>query len=175
MNRAEKEAEVSMLREELVKAEGMVLTSVKGLNMAQVSDLRRRLHEAGVKYRVVKNTLAKKALEGSDLAVLHKDFKGETAVAWSVDDAISPFKVTQKFKTDVEKFEIKAGYNAGNRMDASGVEAMSKLPSLDELRAQLLGVIQAVPAKLLSQINAPAQHVVGVLQAKVDEDEKKAA
>ena len=174
MNRAEKEAEVALLRTELLDAEGLVLTSVKGLDMAEVSDLRRRLHLAGVKYRVVKNTLAKKALEGSDLAVLDGDFKAETAIAWSNDDAVSPFKITRNFKDDVEKFTIKAGYNAGKRLDEDGVKAMSKLPSLDELRAQILGTIQGVPAKLLSQINAPAQNIAGILSAKVEEDKKAA-
>ena len=174
MNRAQKEAEVALLREELASAQGVVLTSVKGLSMAEVTDLRRRLHEGGVKYRVVKNTLAKLAIQGSDMEVMNDDFKTETAVAWSSDDAVAPFKITMNFKDDVEKFTIKAGYNAGKRLDEDGVKAMSKLPSLDELRAKILGVIQGVPAKLLSQINAPAQHVVGVLQAKVDEDKKAA-
>lgn len=174
MNRAEKEAEVALLRAELADAESVVLTSLKGLNVAQVTDLRARFQKAGVKYRVVKNTLARKAVEGSALEVLSKDFKTETAVAWSKDDAVTPFKVTMNFKKDVEKFEVRCGYNAGKRLDAAGVDAMSNLPSLEELRARLLGVIQAVPAKLLAQINAPAQHIAGVLQAKVDEDKKAA-
>ena len=174
MNRAEKEAEVAVLREAFIDAEGLVLTSVKGLTMTEVSDLRRRLQAAGVSYKVVKNTLARKALEGSDLAVLHEDFKGETAVAWSKDDVISPAKVVMNYKADNEKFSVKAGYNAGQRLDSKGVEALSKLPSLEELKAQLLGVIQAVPAKLLAQVNAPGQHIAGVLQAKVDKDKEAA-
>jgi large subunit ribosomal protein L10 len=174
MNRAEKEAEVAFLREALQRVESVVLASVKGLNMTQVTDLRRRLQQAGVKMRVVKNTLAKKAIEGSDLAALQGDFKGETAIVWSNDDAVSPAKVTQSFKKDCEKFAIKAGFTGGQRLDQAGVETLSKLPSLDELRAQLLGTIKAVPAKLLAQVQAPAQQIVGVLQAKVDK-EKEAA
>ncbi len=174
MNRDEKEKEVAFLRGELVDAESVVLTSLKGLNMADISDLRARFHKEGISYRVVKNTLAKKAIEGSDLSVLNGDFKGETAVAWSKDDPVGPAKVTVNFKKENEKFTVKAGYQAGKRLDAAGVEALSKMPSLDELRAQLLGLFQAVPAKLLAQINAPAQNLVGVLQAKNDKDKEAA-
>lgn len=174
MNRAEKEQEVGFLRDALKGVEGLVLTSLKGLTVEQVTDLRRRLHDAGVSYRVVKNTLAKKAIEGTDLAVLDKDFKAETAIAWSNTDAVAPAKVVAKFKEDVEKFSIKAGYNAGQRLDEAAVDALAKLPSLDELRSKLLGLMQAVPAKLVRQINTPAQQVAGVLNARVNK-EKDAA
>lgn len=174
MNRAEKEQEVGFLRDALKGVEGLVLTSLKGLTVEQVTDLRRRLHDAGVSYRVVKNTLAKKAIEGTDLSVLEQDFKAETAIAWSNTDAVAPAKVVAKFKEDVEKFSIKAGFNAGQRLDEAAVDALSKLPSLDELRSTLLGLMQAVPTKLVRQINTPAQQVAGVLNARVNK-EKDAA
>lgn len=175
MNRAEKEQEVSFLRDSLKGVEAVVLTSLKGLTVGQVTELRRRLHDAGVSYQVVKNTLAKKAFEGSDLSVLASDFKGETAMAWSNTDAVAPAKVIMKFKEENEKFSVKCGYNAGQRLDAAAVDALSKLPSLDELRSKLLGLFQAVPAKLVRQINAPAQQVAGVLHARVSKEEKEAA
>lgn len=174
MNRAEKEQEVGFLRDALQQVEGLVLTSLKGLTVEQVTDLRRRLHDAGVSYRVVKNTLAKKAIEGSDLSVLSKDFKDETAIAWSNTDAVAPAKVLMKFKGEIEKFSVKCGFNAGQRLDQGAVDALSKLPSLDELRSQLLGVMQAVPAKLVRQINAPGQQVAAVIHARVSK-EKDAA
>lgn len=174
MNRADKEKEVAFLREALKDAQGLVLTSIKGLTVAEVTDLRRQLHDAGVSYQVVKNTLAKKALEGTDMSVLAGDFKAETAVAWSNTDAVSPAKVLIKFKKDVDKLGIKAGYNAGQRLDDKAVEALSKLPSLEELRSQLLGVMQAVPQKLVQQLNAPASSLARVMQARVDK-EKDAA
>ena len=77
-------------------------------------------------------------------------------------------------KKELEKFVIKAGFQGGHRLDAGGVDALSKMPTMAELRAQLLGVINGVPAKLLAQLNAPAQHLVGVVQAKKDKDEKAA-
>jgi large subunit ribosomal protein L10 len=174
MNRAQKEEQVAFIKDALSDVEGLVLSSVKGLTVTEVSDLRKRLHDAGIEYRVIKNTLARKAIAGSELDVLAGDFKEETAIAWSKDDPVGPAKVLVNFRKDCEKFTIKAGFNAGQRLDANGVEALSKMPSLEELRSRLLGVIQAVPAKLLAQINAPAQNIVGIVQAKKEEDEKAA-
>jgi len=175
MRRSEKEEQIAFLKEALTDVAGLVLTSVKGLTVSEVSELRKKAHEAGIHFKVIKNTLAKKAAEGTPMDVLAGDYKGETAIAWSTDDAVAPFKVTAEFKKELEKFTIKAGYSDGARLDEAGVEALSKLPSLPELRAQLLGTLQAVPGKLLAQIQAPAQQIAGVLQAKVDKDEKEAA
>lgn len=174
MNRAQKEEQLAFLKEALSDVKGIVLTSVKGLSVSEVSELRRQLHDAGLHYKVVKNTLAKKALEGTDLSVLSDDFKAETAIAWSNTDAITPAKVIVKFKKDVDKFTIKAGFATGERLDADGVETLSKLPSLDELRSKILGLLQAVPTKLVQQINAPAQNIVGVVSARKEKLEEAA-
>lgn len=174
MNKSEKGEQLEFLKKTFGKVETMVLTSVQGLTVAEVSDLRRQLHDAGVQYRVVKNTLARKATEGTPLAVVAKDFKEVTAIAWSDSDPVGPAKVIHNFKKANEKFVVRAGYNAGMRLDAEGVKALADMPSIEELRARLLGVINAVAAKLLAQVNAPAQHVVGVLQAKHDQDSKAA-
>jgi large subunit ribosomal protein L10 len=170
----EKVEQLTFLKNAFKKVESAVLTSVQGLTVAEVSDLRRRLHDAGVHYRVVKNTLAKKAIAGTPLEAVAKDFKTVTAVAWSESDPVGPAKVITGFKKDLEKFVIKAGYQGGVRLDQKGVEALAKMPSMEELRAQLLGVLNAMPSKLLGQLNAPAQHVVGVIQAKHDKDSKAA-
>jgi large subunit ribosomal protein L10 len=154
--------------------ESAVLTSVQGLTVAEVSDLRRRLHDAGIQYRVVKNTLAKKAIKGTPLEVVSEDFKQVTAVAWHPTDPVGPAKILSEFKKSLEKFIIKAGFQGGVRLDKAGVDALSKMPSMDELRAQLLGTLNALPSKLLAQINAPAQHLVGVVEAKRAKDEKGA-
>ncbi|MCC7071596.1 MAG: 50S ribosomal protein L10 [Deltaproteobacteria bacterium] len=170
----EKVDELGFLKDAFKKVEVAILASVQGLTVAEVSELRRKLHDAGVKFRVVKNTLAKKAIKGTPLEVITDDFKQVTAVAWHDSDPVGPAKVLTAFKKGLEKFVIKAGFQGGLRLDANGIEALSKLPTMDELRAQLLGTINAVPAKLLAQLNAPAQHVVGVIQAKKDKDEKAA-
>ena len=170
----EKVDQLTFLKDAFKKVESAVLTSVQGLSVAEVSDLRRKLHDAGVHYRVVKNTLAKKAVTGTPLEAVAGDFKTVTAVAWSESDPVAPAKVISDFKKSLDKFIVKAGYQGGLRLDQKGVEALAKMPSMDELRAQLLGVVNAMPAKLLAQINAPAQHLAGVMQAKHDKDSKAA-
>jgi large subunit ribosomal protein L10 len=167
--------ELAFLKDAFKNVQAAVLTSVQGLTVDEVSTLRRKLHDAGVKFRVVKNTLAKKAIKGTPLEVISNDFKQVTAVAWHDSDPVAPAKVISEFKKGLEKFVVKAGYQGGQRLDTAGIDALSKMPSMDELRATLLGTLNALPSKLLAQINAPAQHLVGVLQAKHDEDQKKAA
>jgi len=174
-DRATKEEQLAFLKGEFKEVASMILTSVQGLNASEVDSLRRKLHDAGVNYRVVKNTLAKKATEGTALAVIANDFREVTAIAWHKTDPVAPAKAIAEFKKGLEKFKVKAGYQGGLRLDEEGIKALATMPSLDELRAQLLGTINGVASKLLAQVNAPAQHVVGVLQAKHDEDEKKAA
>jgi len=145
------------------------LTNIEGLNASDISNLRRGLHDANVGFKVVKNKLARKALADTSAQVLFDDFVGSTAVAYS-DDVIAPAKILVKFEKDMEKLELKAGFSAGTRLSVEGIKALAKLPSLDELRAQLLGVILAPASRLLAQINAPASNLVGVLQAKMDKD-----
>lgn len=174
-DRATKEEQLAFLKNEFKEVASVILTSVQGLNAAEVDGLRRALHGAGVNFRVVKNTLAKKATDGTPLSVIANDFKQVTAIAWHKTDPVAPAKAVAEFKKGLEKFQVKAGYQGGLRLDEAGVKALASMPSLDELRAQLLGTINGVAGKLLAQINAPAQHVVGVLQAKHDDDQKKAA
>src|SRR5581483_4434591 len=140
----EKVDQLTFLKDAFKKVESAVLTSVQGLTVAEVSDLRRRLHDAGVHYRVVKNTLAKKAIAGTPLEAVAKDFKTVTAVAWSENDPVTPAKVITEFKKGLEKFIAKAGSQGGIRLDQKGVETLAKMPSMDEIRAQMLGVINAM-------------------------------
>lgn len=172
MERTDKEEQIEFLKGVFGSAESIVLTSVQGLDAAQVSTLRRQLHEAGVGFKVIKNKLARIAADSTPVKALFEDFANSTAIAWSDKDAVAPAKVLVKYQEGCEKFEIKAGFNAGARLDLAKVKAFAALPGLDELRAQLLGAINGVPAKLLAQINAPASHVVGVIQAKVDKDKE---
>lgn len=174
MNKAQKQEHIDFLKSVFANVESMVLASLEGLDAAAVTDLRRRAHEAGVQIKVVKNKLAAIVARDVNAGDLAGDFVGSTAIAWSNTDAVVPAKILVKFAKEQDKFKIKSGFNAGRRLDATSVKALSELPSLEELRARLLGVMQAVPAKLLAQVNAPATHVVGVLQAKVDQ-EKAAA
>ena len=171
MNKELKQEQISFVSDVIGGSEGIVLAGIEGLNATQVSELRRGLHNAGVGFRVVKNKLARIAIAETVAKVLHGDFAGSTAIAWSRDNPVAPAKVLVKFAKDIEKLVIKSGFSSKERLDVDGVTALSKLPSLEELRAQLLGLFAAPASQLLAQINAPATHVVGVLKAKVDKEE----
>jgi large subunit ribosomal protein L10 len=172
MIKVTKEEHISFVKDLFAKAECLVLTNIEGLNATEVSNLRRGLHDANIGFKVIKNKLARKALAETSAKVMFDDFVGSTAVAWSNDDVVAPAKILMKFTKEIEKLKLKAGFNANARIDIEGVKALSLLPNLDELRAQMLGLFNAPAAKLLAQINAPASNFIGVLQAKIDKDKE---
>lgn len=174
MDKATKQEQILFVKNLFANAECVVLANIEGLKAAEVSDLRRGLHNSQIGFKVIKNKLARKALADTSAKVLFDDFAGSTAIAWSDDNPVTPAKLLVKFDKDLEKLQLKAGFNCDARLSVEEIKALSELPSLDELRAQLLGLFTASAAKLLSQINAPASHVVGVLQAKMDKDKENA-
>lgn len=172
MIKVTKEEHISFVKDLFAKAESLVLANIEGLKASEVSSLRRGLHDANIGFKVIKNKLARKALADTSAQVMFDDFVGGTAVAWSNEDAVAPAKILVKFSKEMEKLQLKAGFNSNARLDINGVKALSMLPNLDELRAQMLGLFNAPAAKLLAQINAPASHIVGVMQAKMDKDKE---
>lgn len=170
MDKPLKQEQIAFLKNLLSKSECMILANVEGLNAANMAQLRAGLHKENVGFRVVKNKLARLAFADSKAKVLHDDFVGSTAIAWSEDNPVAPAKVLVKFEKEFEKLTLKSGFNSDTRIDVSKINALSKLPSLDELRAQLLGLFNAPAGRLLAQINAPASNMVGVLQAHVDKE-----
>jgi large subunit ribosomal protein L10 len=173
--KTEKAEQVKELTEKFAGIAGAVLTGVSGLTVAEATMLRRKLKDAGVQYRVVKNTLAKLAAQGSDLKVVSDLFVGPTAVAWHLSDPTAPARALVEVRRDLEKLQIKGGYLSGKKLELAEVEALAALPTLPELRSQLLGTILAPAQRLLAQINAPAQNLVGVFQAWKEKQEKEAA
>lgn len=170
MDKALKQEQISFVKDLVANAECLVLTGIEGLNAAQVSELRRGLRESNVNFKVIKNKLARIALADTPASVLSGDFVGSTAVAWSNDNPVMPAKILAKFDKDFEKLQLKAGFSSKARLDVEGIMALAKLPSYEELRAQLLGVFSAPASQLLAQVNAVASNLVGVLQAKIDKD-----
>jgi len=165
VEKSEKVTQLAELTKEFSTVAGAVLTGVAGLTVAESTSLRRKFHDAGVHYRVVKNTLARKAAEQGDMKVIADLFVGPTAIAWHTDDPTAAARVALKAKEELEKLEVKGGFLGGNKLDAAGIKAVASLPTLPELRSLLLGTIQGVAAKLLAQLNAPAQNIVGVVAA----------
>jgi large subunit ribosomal protein L10 len=166
LKRQEKATLVGALQGEFGKTPHAVLVDFRGISVPAVTDFRRRVRKAGSKYRVVKNTLAQRALEGTPLAPLKDRFAQTTGIAYCADDPVALAKVIVDFSKDHPQIVVKAGLVSGSQiLDAEGVKALSTMPGLPELRSRLLGVLQAPAAKLVRLLNTPAEQMVRVLQA----------
>ena len=169
MNRTEKEQFVADLRAELLEAKSVILASHKGIEVNKVNELRSEFRKQNVTYRVVKNTLARIAISGTEMEDLHQYFIGPIAIAYSTEDAVAPAKVMKAFAKDVEAYEMRAGYMDGSVFDETGVKRLADMPSKDELRAKFLGILQGVPSKFLRTLNAAPQQFLMVLKAKAEQ------
>jgi large subunit ribosomal protein L10 len=151
------------------KSKLVILTDFKGLDVASVSDLRRKLKEAGVEYKVVKNTLMARASQDTPVAVMADHFKGPGAVAISYQDPVAPAKILTKFADDSKKLEIRAAVLNGKLIDANGVKALSALPSREVLLGQLLSVMVGVPTSAVRVLAGVPRALVNVLSALKDQ------
>ena len=164
MEREKKEALVAELRQTFDENELLVITHQSGLTVAEASDLRRQMREAGARFKVTKNRLVKLALKGTKFEHLTDDFSGPTAIAVSVDP-VAAAKVAVGFADKNDKLTIVAGALGEKNLDIQSVKALAKLPSLDELRAKIIGVLQAPAGKLASVTQAPAGQLARVFNA----------
>jgi large subunit ribosomal protein L10 len=163
VNRAEKDQEISELRESLLAAPFLVLYDYRGSNVPQVESLRKAVGAAGLKYRVVKNTLCQKAIEGTDLEPLSGRFTGMTGVLFSGEDASATAKLVKAQLRENAVFVVRAGFFDGTVLDQKGVEGVADLPSREQLLANLLATLQAGPRQVLNVLQAPARDLVYVL------------
>lgn len=165
MNRSDKEELVTQVREKLMQAKSIVVTQQSGLTVAEVTDLRRQMRAAGAEFKVLKNTLAKIAVTGTPLEGISEMLEGPTALAFSSSDAVAAVKVASKFANSNQKLKLVGGFLDGQVIDANAVDAVAKLPSLDELRAKILGVLVAPATKLAVLAKEPASRVARVIGA----------
>jgi large subunit ribosomal protein L10 len=142
----------------------VVVAHYSGLTVAQMQNLRRQMKQAGASVKVAKNRLAKIALDGTDVASIAPLLKGPTLIATSSDPVAAP-KVAVDFARTNEKFVILGGAMGKTALNPDGVKALASLPSLDELRAKIVGLIQAPATKIAQLLNAPAAKVARVVQA----------
>ena len=170
MDRSQKSSVVSSLHERLSGTTLVVITRQSGLTVAESTDLRRRMVKAGAGYKVTKNRLARLALEGTKFAELAPMFTGPTAIALS-DDPVAAAKVAVEFAKTNEKLEIVGGALNGQMLDASGIKSLATLPSLDELRAKLIGMLQTPATRVATVLQAPAGQLARLLRAKADKGE----
>lgn len=164
MNKQEKEEIVAWFNGELSSAEAIVITRQKGLTVAQVSDLRGKARKSGTGYKVMKNTLARIALKGTKFEGLADKFEGPTAVAYS-KDPVAAAKVVVEFANSNDKIEVVAGAMGDKILSVAEVKALATLPSLDQLRGKIIGLIQAPAQKIASIVQAPAAQVARVISA----------
>jgi len=150
-----KQPVIAEISELLNGASSAVVVDYRGLTVAQDTDLRRQLREAGIAYKVYKNTMIKRAAEGTDFAALEPSLAGPTALAVSKDDATAPARVLAKFAKTANKLEIKGGIVEGSYYDAAGMQVISSIPAREELLGRLLGSMQSPItnfARVLNQI-----------------------
>jgi large subunit ribosomal protein L10 len=164
VERAAKAAQVTELKEVFKTTNTVVVAHYAGLTVAQMQVLRKQARQAGTTVKVAKNRLAKIALEGSDVASIGSLLKGPTVIAFS-NDPVGASKVAVDFAKAHEKFVILGGAMGKTALDANGVKALAALPSLDELRAKLVGLLMAPATKIAQLANAPAAKVARVVQA----------
>lgn len=173
MDRDEKKEFVESLNRLFSEVSVVVVTRNHGLTVAQVTNLRERMKGAGARYKVAKNRLARIALEGTPFASISDMLVGPTAIATSADP-VAAAKIAVEFAKTTDKFEIVGAAMGPQLLDASGVKALAELPSLDELRAKLLGVLKAPATKIAQVTTAPAAKLARVFAAYGDPDRQAA-
>jgi len=174
LDRAAKSELVASLGQVFKSTQVVVVAHYSGLTVSQMQTLRRQMKQAGASVKVAKNRLAKIALEGSEVASIAPLLKGPALIAFSGDPVAAP-KVAVDFARAHERFVILGGAMGKTALDTNGVRALAALPSLDELRAKLIGLIQAPATKIAQVVTAPAAKVARVVQAYASKSEDAAA
>jgi large subunit ribosomal protein L10 len=170
----EKKRIAENLRERFEKSTIVILTDYKGLDVASMNALRRKLREANTEYQVAKNSLLVRASEGNDVTLIKDQFKGPSAIALSYDDPVAPAKVLTDFAKENKKFEIKVGVLNGKIVDFNGIKALSSLPSREILLAQVLSTMNAVPTALVTALSDVPRRMVNLIQALKEKKEAEA-
>jgi large subunit ribosomal protein L10 len=164
MDRTQKAEAVKSLNGLLAGAGAVIVAHYSGMTVAQMGDLRSRLRKAGASFKVAKNRLAVRALEGTNAAGISDLFKGPTGIAYSADPVAAP-KVLVAYAKENAKFKILGGVAVGSVLDPEGVKALAELPSLDQLRGKIIGLLQAPATKIAGVLQAPAGQLARVLSA----------
>ena len=165
MKRSEKKDFVSELKEELKNSSSVIVSQYSGLTVKETEDLRKEMRENGAKFKVTKNRLTKLAIADTQFKDISDLFKGPTAVAYS-SDPVAPAKVSVTFEKRFDKYKIIGGGYNGEKIDKNKINFLAELPSLDELRGKLIGLISAPAQKIASLSKEPAGQIARLLSAK---------
>jgi len=169
VDRAEKKEAVASLHDVFTTTSVVVVAQYSGLTVAQMQRLRKQMKAAGASVQVAKNRLAQIALKGTDVASISPLLKGPTLIAYSADP-VAAAKAAVAFAKDHDKFVVLGGAMGTTALDLKGVQALATLPSLDELRAKIIGLVSAPATKLAQLVNAPAAKVARVISAYASKD-----
>ncbi|MFV0643926.1 MAG: 50S ribosomal protein L10 [Sphingomonadaceae bacterium] len=164
MDRSQKADAVAQLNAVFNEVGVVVVTRNLGMSVAQSTELRQKVREAGASYKVAKNRLARLALKETSYEGLEEYLSGPTALAWS-EDPVAAAKAVVDFAKTTDKIEIVGGSMGGQMLDDAGVKALASMPSLDELRGKLVGLINAPATKIAQVVNAPAAKLARVFGA----------
>lgn len=170
MERAQKRQVVSDLNDVFNSTSSIVVAHYSGLNVADMNDLRARMREAGATFKVTKNRLTKLALDGTPYSQIAPLFTGPTAIAYS-DDLVAPAKVVVEFGKKNEFLVVLGGAMGTTQLDVDEVKALAALPSLDESRGTLIGLLNAPATKIAGVLQAPAAQLARVMAAQGAKDE----
>ena len=170
VERAEKREFVTWLNGVFKTAGSVVVARYDGLSVAQMSELRSKMREAGGTVKVAKNRLAKIALQGTESEGISNLFRGQTVIAYS-DDPVTAPKVAVEFSRDNERLVVLGGAMGASELDADGIKALALLPSLDALRAKLVGMIDTPATRIAQIVSAPAGRLARVMNAYARKDE----
>ncbi len=173
MDRTEKRAFVQALQAVFADTSFVLVSQNKGLTVADATVLRRRMRDAGANYKVAKNRLASLALDGTKFQAIQPLLKGPTALAWS-RDPVAVAKTAVEFARTNDKFVILGGALGTQMLNADGVKALAELPSLETLRAQLLGLIQTPATRIAGILQAPGSQLARVFSAYAKKDDETA-
>lgn len=166
---AQKQDQVAELKDKFSRATSVIVADYRGLDVDAVNRLRSRLRTDGqgaYEYQVTKNTLLRRAVEGSDVAVLQEHFQGPTAIAISYGDPVGLAKCLVDYAKEHEAFELRAGYMEGRAIGRAEIATLATLPSLDELRGKLVGLLQAPAQKIAAVLVAPGAQLARVVEAR---------
>ena len=167
MKRSDKNDFVQNLKEELKNSSSVVVAHYAGLSVSETDNLRKEMRSNGAKFKVTKNRLTKIALTGTPYESIEDLFTGPTAIAYS-SDPIAPAKVSVEFEKKFENFKILGGSYEGEKIDNSKINFLATLPSLDQIRAKLLGLLNAPAQKIASITQAPGGQLARLINAKVN-------
>src|SRR5216117_503141 len=172
MQKAEKKVLIDELHQEFGRSPHAILVDFRGLSVPAVTEFRRKVRQAGSRYRVVKNSLALRAVKDTPLEGLSAKFENTTGVAYTTTDPVVLAKVLMDFAKEHPQLVVKAGVVSGSQtLDAEGVKALSTMPSLPELRAKLLGLLQTPATQFVRLLNTPASQLARVLKAHQEKAE----